>query len=115
MILITRREKPTGHKRTNEGNKKTDKKKEKRNIIICRTDKTGKLSAMSKEKYIESVREHTRKDKITTREECINEELNGHTRQLLKITRAGSDWKQENRFRSMMINKGAAEPPMYCK
>ena len=85
-------------------------------VVICKSDKTGRMIAMSREAYLKAGKEHTEKDLITTREECRLKQriLNGHMSQWLKISRAGSNWGHEDRFRSVTINKSASVPPLYC-
>ena len=95
---------------------KLKKKVKEGKIVICRTDKTDKMAALSRESYLAAGKEHTSKDVETTREECEERQrtLNGHQSSWLKITGNGRNWRHESRFRSMTINKSAAIPPLYC-
>ena len=55
-------------------------------LIVVKTDKTGKLAAMSRESYEEAGMEHTEKDTEVDRETCdkIQRIINGHTSSFIK-------------------------------
>ena len=84
-------------------------------IVVVKTDKSGKLSAMDRDTYIDAGREHTSKDEENTREECERRQkiLNGHQSSWLKILNNGEDWSHQDRFRSTTINNSAAVLPLY--
>ena len=61
------------------------------NIVIVKTDKSGKIAAMSKEKYLEMGLKNCIEDRKIDRIEVKNRErnINDHTRMLIKALNAG--------------------------
>ena len=88
------------------GMKKLKKRVDDGEIVVCQTDKSGKLAVMSMELYLQAGLVHTKKDKEvgleTVRE--VEKICNGHTAMWLKIWNAGADWKHQDRMRETRIS-----------
>ena len=84
-------------------------------IVIVRTDKSGKLAAMLKKDYLEMGLKKIEKDmKMTRREIKENEEnLNAHTRMLLKVVNAGEMHGHLKRITDSKITHSETSAPMY--
>ena len=67
--------------------------------ILCRTDKSGKISVLSKELYIKKMFPHIEQDVIVDREEVKTSEkvLNATCAQFARVLMAGSDNHHEDR------------------
>ena len=76
-------------------------------LVVACTDKSGNLCAISKEKYEAMGMIHTKVDKeINWAElEDTQRQLTGHTYSWLKITNAGANWEQQDRFRRSCLGK----------
>ena len=83
-------------------------------IVVCQTDKSGKLSIMSMEAYMEAGSVHTSKDREVNLSfvEEKQKECNGHCSMLMKVFRIGEDWKHSGRHRETRINKSCNIPPL---
>ena len=62
-------------------------------IVILKTDKSGKLAAMLKKDYLEMGMKKTEKDMEMNRDEIKKNEksINAHARMILKILNAGEE------------------------
>ena len=94
------------------GLKKLKKKISETDLVIGKTDKTGKLCALNLEEYRKGGLEHTQKDKEINRQDTkkIQRILNGHTSSWGKMTNMGKDNIQKQRIRNNMMNYDAAVP-----
>ena len=83
-------------------------------VIVCLTDKSGKLAIMSVETYLEAGSAHTDKDQEVTLDDAkeIEKEVNGHTAMLMKIFRYGADWRHEERHRETKVNQSCSVSSM---
>ena len=84
-------------------------------IIVLKTDKSGKFAITDRENYIEMGKVHTGKDRIVTRKEIREKErvLNGHTSMWLKMTGLGEAHNHEGRARESKIVKSQNLASMY--
>ena len=75
------------------GLKKLQKRIKENNLVILKTDKSGKFATTNLENYLKMGQEHTDKDKIITRTEIreIETVLNCHCRAWCKIWRTGKN------------------------
>ena len=83
-------------------------------IVIMESDKSGKLSVATTEKYLEMGEVHVGKD-IEIDEEDLKERekfLNGHVSMFLKISNMGEDWGHQQRHREAGIKHSAYASPM---
>ena len=89
----------SGEQRTNltdqeeRGLKKLQKKIKEDNLVILKTDKSGKFATTNLENYLRMGQEHVQKDKVITRTDIRNVEtvLNCHCRAWCKIWRSGKN------------------------
>ena len=83
-------------------------------IVIVPTDKSGSLSVMSRDCYIEAGMSHTLRDKLVGMEEVkmAQRELNGHISMLIKIFKIGAYWKHGYRIRETMMGENQAVCPL---
>ena len=84
-------------------------------IIVCMTDKSGKLAVLSMQEYLKAGAVHTDKDEEVDLEFVKQTQriLNGHTAMWIKITNMGADWKHQDRHRETHINNSSSVCPMY--
>ena len=84
-------------------------------ILICPTDKSGKVIITDPDTYLILGQEHTRKDQEITPEEVAETQrkLNGHASMLQKGFGIGDNWGHGDRVRDTIINHSDAVPPMY--
>ena len=75
-------------------------------IVVCPTDKSGKLAVMSLELYEAAGRIHTTNDIEVDFDQIkeVEKRTNGHCSMLIKIFNIGSDWLHESRHREIVIN-----------
>ena len=83
-------------------------------IIVCRTDKSGRFAVLSREQYIKAGEAHTDKDLEVELEEAeeIQRVLNGHMRWWAKSLNLAGDWDQEDRALRNLLNHGLSICPM---
>ena len=76
-------------------------------ILVVPTDKSGRLSVTTKEAYVEAMQPHVASDTTINLDERadIERKLNGHTLQLGRILRIGSDHNHWERFKSALTNE----------
>ena len=81
-------------------------------ILIVPTDKTGKLTVTTPERYIASMQPHVANDVIITwkEKESIERRLNGHCIQLGRILRMGDKWEHWPRIKSAITNHDCHVP-----
>ena len=96
------------------GLKKLKKRLKDTDLVISKTDKTGKLCALTTHEYERGGQEHTLKDKEITRQEAddIQRTLNGHTSSWAKMLNMGTQTGQEQRVRNNLITQDSTVPPM---
>ena len=84
-------------------------------LIVCMTDKSGKLSVMSIENYQKAGSVHTEKDEEVDLNFVKNnqKEVNAHTAMWLKIWKYGANWKHEDRHRETKINQSCSVSPLW--
>lgn len=84
-------------------------------VIVSKTDKTGKLAVQSRAAYEKGGQEHTEKDTLITRQdtEKIQDRIYNHTSMWLKMMNADKDHNHTGRIRGTMLNQDASVPPMY--
>ena len=98
-----------------EGLKKLKKRCDEGEIVVCSTDKSGRLCVMPMEMYQELGRVHTAKD-TEVDEKFVNDtqrRLNGHVSMWIKSLDMGADWKHHDRLRETQINHSKCVAPFY--
>ena len=83
-----------------DGLKSLQKRMRDQEIIIVKTDKSGKMCAMSRDEYLRMGREHTMRDEKIERKAIIEKEkqLNGHVFFWSKIWGSGDDHNHRDRI-----------------
>ena len=83
--------------------------------MVLRTDKSGKLAVMEKEKYLQMGMKKIERDKKMNRQEIKkNEErINAHTRMILKVLNAGETHNHYKRIADSKIVHSETSAPMY--
>ena len=83
-----------------EGLKSLQKRMRNQEIVICKSDKSGKLCVVSREEYIRMGQEHTSKDVEIDRKTIIEKEkqLNGHVFFWSKMWGSGEDHNHRDRI-----------------
>ena len=76
-------------------------------LLVCPTDKSGRLAVLPLEMYAAAGEVHTSKDKEVDMEYAAKKQrlVQGHTSAWLKILNVGEDHKHEDRHRSTFIIK----------
>ena len=98
------------------GLRKLKKRVEKDEIIIVKTDKSGKLGVISKEKYLEMGKKGNSEDREVNRIELkkIEKSINDHTRMLCKVVNAGEYHGHMDRIlSSKLVNSESTAPKYY--
>ena len=97
------------------GMKKLSKRVANGEIMICLTDKSGRLAVMPMEMYHEAAKVHIDKDIEVDFKEAENTQklLNGHTSMWLKMTRMGETWNHQERQRATHLENSVSIAPMY--
>ena len=92
--------------------KKRIKKEE---ILVIKTDKSGKLSVTNREKYLEMGKEHVGDDKEVGRDEIKDTDriMNEHSAAWCSIWRTGKDHSQEDRVRQSKVSKSENRAKLY--
>ena len=84
-------------------------------LIVCGTDKAGRLCAMPMEMYMEAGFTHTNEDEEVDGEfvkQC-QKKLNGHVSMWIKMLKQGENWEHEDRLRETQINQDCSVAPLY--
>ena len=99
----------------NEGLKSLQKRIAKGDLIVMKTDKSGKFAITTQEKYLEMGQDHVKSDKKITRAEVIEIEktLNGHTRAWANIWQSGQDHKHFERIVSSKTTRSENVADLY--
>ena len=97
------------------GIKKLQKRVNDGSIVICPTDKSGKMCVMPMDMYMAAGELHVAKDKEVTIEfaEKTQKQLQGHTSAWLKILNVGENHQHEDRHRRTFIMKSLNIAPLY--
>ena len=97
------------------GIRKLKKRMEEGEIIIAKTDKSGRLCVMPTETYIEAGSAHTAKDRVVDEEfiKKTQRTLNGHVSMWIKMLNQGANWEHQERLRETQINHSCAVSPLY--
>ena len=84
-------------------------------IMVIPTDKSGKMSVMTKDQYVSSMEPHYINEEEITLEDrkAIENNLNSHCVQLGRMIKVGENHKHEDRFKSALINVDAHIPTLY--
>ena len=97
------------------GISKLRKRIEKDEIVIIKTDKSGKLGVISKERYLKTGIKGNGADKEVNRDELkkIEKNLNDHTRMICKVVNAGEYNGHIDRILSSKIVNSESTAPKY--
>ena len=84
-------------------------------IIVMKTDKSGKFSVTNREKYIEMGQVHIGKDREVTREEIrsTDKTLNEHSSAWCSIWRTGQNHQQEDRVMQSKMSRSENRAKLY--
>ena len=84
-------------------------------IIVCQTDKSGRLCVMPMEMYIEAGDTHVSKDMVVDDKfvRGTQRKLNGHVSMWIKCLNMGESWEHTDRLRQTQINHSCLVPPLY--
>ena len=76
-------------------------------IIICETDKSGKLCAVTRSAYLEMGLKHTVGDVEILNDEInkIQAKLRGHTSMWCKMAGVGSNWNHDKRIKDSLMER----------
>ena len=96
------------------GKKKLNKRTKKGEAAVVATDKSGRLSVMSKEEYQRKVSEHTANDPEVTQEHVkqLEQVLSATSASLARVLQMGEEWHQEDRVESAMRATLTSVPPL---
>ena len=96
------------------GLKSLKKRVDEGEVVICQTDKSGRFCVLTREQYLEAGMVHVKNDRKISNEEQgeVERAVNGHMRWWGSIWGLGSNWKQESRCLSNLINHGLGTCPM---
>ena len=97
------------------GIKKLKSRMESNELIVCHTDKSGRLCVMPLKMYVECAEEHTNKDEEIDYKEAerTQQKLNGHVSMWLKILGMGSHWRHQERQRGTHLEQSVSVGPLY--
>ena len=97
------------------GLKSLKKRIQEEDIIILKTDKSGKLCVASVEEYIRMGKEHAGKDKLVSRKEIaeIEKEINGHSIAWVKMNGTGDNNGHKNRVIDSKVTRSKNISTMY--
>ena len=84
-------------------------------LLVCPSDKSGKLVVTDPETYLILGSEHTKNDTQISQDEVarIQQTLNGHQSMLIKGFNIGGAWNHTDRVRESTISQSNAIPPLY--
>ena len=91
------------------------KRMKKENLIIMRTDKSGKLCVTSEEKYLEMGKEHVEADKVINREKIreTDKVMNEHSAAWCSIWRTGTNHEHQDRVVQSKTSKSENRAKLY--
>ena len=90
------------------GLKSLQERVKKQEIVICKSDKSGKLVAVGPGEYLELDAQHIKDDRRLAQGEVEDlKVINQHTASWIKITKLGESWRQTKRFKETMLNDTA--------
>ena len=101
------------------GMKSVKKKVKEEEWVVMQTDKSKRLTANTKQNYLERLYKHTEGDVVVTMEEKnkIERELNATTLQLGRILNLGEKWNESGRhwprIKNALRTKNCLVPPLY--
>ena len=109
------RQKSNLTKQQTAGLKKLKKRVADGEIIVCQTDKSGRLCVMPMELYIEAGDTHVSKDMVVDDKfvRGTQKKLNGHVAMWIKCLNMGENWEHTDRLRQTQINHSCLVPPLY--
>jgi hypothetical protein len=86
-----------------------------REVMVIPSDKSGKLTVVSWDLYIQNMQKIIGDDKAVGWSEVgpTQARMNGHCSMWLKMTSMGSDWDQAQRIREALLRYGECVPPLY--
>ena len=86
-----------------------------REVMVIPSDKSGKLTVVSWDLYIQNMQKIIGQDKAVGWSEVgpTQARMNGHCSMWLKMTSMGSDWDQAQRIREALLRYGECVPPLY--
>ena len=101
-------------KKEQTGLKMLRKRTKKGEAAIVATDKSGKMSALSKTVYDAKIHEHTNMDKVITHEEVAKLEtvLSATASSLARVLQIGEAWGQTDRVQSAVKSELTSVPPL---
>ena len=84
-------------------------------IVVLKTDKSGKMMVASKEEYLKMGKSKIAEDRKLNRAEIkkIEENINNHTRMISKIFNIGESHKHLKRVQESVITHSETSAPMY--
>ena len=90
------------------GLKSLKKRVSKGDIVVTQTDKSKRFSVLTRQQYIESGMQHTKKDLEIDpkRVKRIQNTVNDHVKWLGEMSNLGSNWQHESRMRKNICDKG---------
>ena len=108
-------QKPNLTSQQRKGIKKLSKRVADGEIIICLTDKSGRLAVLPMEMYHEAAKVHIGKDVEVDFHEAERTQklLNGHVSSWLKMTRMGEKWQHQDRQRATHMENSVSIAPLY--
>ena len=88
---------------------------EKKEIVVFKSDKSGKLTVDTPANYSEAISTHTVNDSEITDSELrkIENSMNDHSRQLNKIFQVGSKWHHQGRVAAASTSTNVQAPAFY--
>ena len=91
------------------------KRIKKENLIIMKTDKSGKMSVTTEEKYREMGQVHIGEDKKINREKIreLDKTMNEHSRAWCNMWNTGKDHSQEDRIQNSKTSKSENRAKLY--
>ena len=101
-------------KKEQTGLKMLRKRTKKGEAAIVATDKSGKMSALSKSVYDSKILEHTHMDKIITHQEVAKLEtvLSATASSMARVLQIGEAWGQSDRVQSAVKSELTSVPPL---
>ena len=95
--------------------KKLQKRIKEGEILVIKTDKSGKLGVISRDRYLEMGLRDSDNDTKLERKDIrqIEKKINDHTRMLLKVVNAGETHGHLERISNSKITHSETEAPKY--